>query len=336
MSTRPRSMVGPGTSMQHLPPARSGHGSPTMDPHAMHQQPPHPSPHQQHNPSPQQHPSSFQQTLQQQHHGQRSGNPSPTIHQSPLSAHGDGGGGGGGALETPTRKPKGPSVRKACVACHTGKTRCSESLPCQACVKRGIAATCAYPDPSNALSTNGGGSNQTSPQQAPPTTLNPAVLSQGGGGVISKEPTFQVTLGPTTTAGSSTAYSTAYGGAQYYTDTHGRFTGASSSSFRPAKRAREEEEDGQEHPSPAPPPPPPQQQQQSGGKMPPPPTPPKGRPLTEGEAAALTHPGGGMPGWTRGDIFVGSSAPIRIDPRLPVKLVLGEGGLVNFIIGDGM
>lgn len=26
---------------------------------------------------------------------------------------------------------KAPSVRRACVACHTGKTRCSEVLPCQ-------------------------------------------------------------------------------------------------------------------------------------------------------------------------------------------------------------
>lgn len=28
---------------------------------------------------------------------------------------------------------KAPSVRRACVACHTGKTRCSEVLPCQVC-----------------------------------------------------------------------------------------------------------------------------------------------------------------------------------------------------------
>lgn len=27
---------------------------------------------------------------------------------------------------------KAPSVRRACTACHAGKTRCSESLPCQA------------------------------------------------------------------------------------------------------------------------------------------------------------------------------------------------------------
>ncbi|KAI0684758.1 hypothetical protein BC835DRAFT_1409058 [Cytidiella melzeri] len=45
------------------------------------------------------------------------------------------------------RKPKAPSVRRACAACHTGKTRCSEVLPCQSCLKRGLGSTCAYPDP---------------------------------------------------------------------------------------------------------------------------------------------------------------------------------------------
>ena len=60
---------------------------------------------------------------------------------------------------------KAPSVRRACVACHTGKTRCSEVLPCQvgsvlllftwpfgsiriqSCLKRGLGTSCAYPDP---------------------------------------------------------------------------------------------------------------------------------------------------------------------------------------------
>jgi hypothetical protein len=31
---------------------------------------------------------------------------------------------------------KGPSVRRACAACHTGKTRCSETLPCQVSVHK--------------------------------------------------------------------------------------------------------------------------------------------------------------------------------------------------------
>lgn len=65
------------------------------------------------------------------------------------------------------RVAKAPSVRRACSACHTGKTRCSEVLPCQvchrrwphkldnrrsdppvqSCLKRGLGQTCAYPDP---------------------------------------------------------------------------------------------------------------------------------------------------------------------------------------------
>ena len=38
-------------------------------------------------------------------------------------------------------------MRRACTACHQGKTRCSETLPCQSCVKRGLQAQCTYPDP---------------------------------------------------------------------------------------------------------------------------------------------------------------------------------------------
>ena len=63
---------------------------------------------------------------------------------------------------------EGPSVRRACATCHAGKTRCSEVLPCQvrshplstsyvspekrllqSCLKRGLGATCAYPEPDN-------------------------------------------------------------------------------------------------------------------------------------------------------------------------------------------
>jgi hypothetical protein len=43
------------------------------------------------------------------------------------------------------------------------------------------------------------------------------------------------------------------------------------------------------------------------------------RTLTEEEQAAITR------NFTRGDFFVGVSAPVRIDPRLTVRLTLGEG-----------
>lgn len=52
------------------------------------------------------------------------------------------------------------------------------------------------------------------------------------------------------------------------------------------------------------------------------------RPLTEEETAAIRN-------FTRGDFFVGSSAPVRIDPRLPVRLTLAEGDQVHFTIGEG-
>lgn len=54
------------------------------------------------------------------------------------------------------------------------------------------------------------------------------------------------------------------------------------------------------------------------------------RQLTEEEAAAITR------NFTRGDFFVGTSAPVRIDPRLPVRLTLAEGDQVHFSIGEAM
>ncbi|KAJ3761928.1 hypothetical protein F5878DRAFT_599526 [Lentinula raphanica] len=173
------------------------------------------------------------------------------------------------------RKPKAPSVRRACVACHTGKTRCSEVLPCQSCLKRGLGASCAYPDPdvqnsgsnSNSSSANGHhDSSHSVPSFAPPMyaavpTHPPAVSTP-------------VNMNHT----------------QYY-DYNGHFTGASSSSFRPSKRPR---------------------------------------PLTDEEAQAITR------NFSRGDFYVGSSAPVRIDPRLPVRLTLGEGDNVHFTVGDAM
>ncbi|TRM65847.1 hypothetical protein BD626DRAFT_566497 [Schizophyllum amplum] len=42
------------------------------------------------------------------------------------------------------------------------------------------------------------------------------------------------------------------------------------------------------------------------------------RNLTEEEAAAITR------NFSRGDFFVGNSAPVRIDPRLPVRLTLAR------------
>ncbi|KDR85568.1 hypothetical protein GALMADRAFT_234509 [Galerina marginata CBS 339.88] len=159
------------------------------------------------------------------------------------------------------RKPKAPSVRRACVACHTGKTRCSEVLPCQSCLKRGLGASCAYPDP-DAQEQQGHTASAPAPnvQFAPP----PMYATLQGTANLSHQ--------------------------QYY-DYNGTFTGASSSTFRPNKRPRN---------------------------------------LTEEEAAAITR------NFSRGDFFVGTSAPVRIDPRLPVRLTLGEGDHVHFTVGEAL
>jgi hypothetical protein len=54
------------------------------------------------------------------------------------------------------------------------------------------------------------------------------------------------------------------------------------------------------------------------------------RNLTEEETAAITR------NFSRGDFYVGNSAPVRIDPRLPVRLTLGEGDHVHFTIGEAL
>ncbi|KAI1793152.1 hypothetical protein LXA43DRAFT_1093053 [Ganoderma leucocontextum] len=161
-----------------------------------------------------------------------------------------------------SRKPKAPSVRRACTACHAGKTRCSEVLPCQSCLKRGMGASCTYPDPDA-----DNHQPQTQPPQVPPFAA-----------AIAYPPPMQGLPHP------------------HYYDYNSTFAatpnpGASTSTFRPAKRPR---------------------------------------PLTEEEAAAITR------NFTRGDFFVGSSAPVRIDPRLPVRLTLAEGDQVHFSIGEAI
>ncbi|KAF8167506.1 hypothetical protein B0H34DRAFT_792225 [Crassisporium funariophilum] len=162
----------------------------------------------------------------------------------------------------PNRKPKAPSVRRACVACHTGKTRCSEVLPCQSCLKRGLGASCAYPDPD--------AQDHHGHHTPAPSTAN----------VQFAPPPMYATLQGTPNLSHQ----------QYY-DYNGTFTGASTSTFRPNKRPRN---------------------------------------LTEEETAAITR------NFSRGDFYVGSSAPVRIDPRLPVRLTLGEGDHVHFTVGEAL
>ncbi|KAF4573370.1 hypothetical protein EYR40_003550 [Pleurotus pulmonarius] len=187
----------------------------------------------------------------------------------------------------PGRKPKAPSVRRACVACHTGKTRCSEVLPCQSCLKRGLGASCAYPDPSGDPSDHNNQAHHT-----PGSTLH-ALHAETNHLMISsmeiEAPPVQATFAATPQQIFPVQHAAANMSQQHYYDYNGAFTGASSSTFRPAKRQRN---------------------------------------LTEEEAAAITR------NFSRGDFYVGTSAPVRIDPRLPVRLTLSEGDHVHFMVGE--
>ncbi|RPD57146.1 hypothetical protein L227DRAFT_587768 [Lentinus tigrinus ALCF2SS1-6] len=185
-------------------------------------------------------------------------------HQLPDLAHQPGHSLSGTSSASPadsSRKPKAPSVRRACTACHAGKTRCSEQLPCQSCLKRGLGASCAYPDPD-------ADNHQNQAQPLPPFAA------------MAYPPPMQ-----------GLAHPPYYDYSNSFTSNAANPTGASTSTFRPNKRPR---------------------------------------PLTEEETAAITR------NFTRGDFFVGSSAPVRIDPRLPVRLTLAEGDQVHFSIGEAI
>ncbi|CCM03638.1 uncharacterized protein FIBRA_05782 [Fibroporia radiculosa] len=116
------------------------------------------------------------------------------------------------------------------------------------CLKRGLGAQCAYPDPEADHTQNQPQPPAQVPFAPPPMYPPPAMHNLG-------QP-------------------------PHYYEYNNTFAGASTSTFRPNKRPRN---------------------------------------LTEEEAAAITR------NFTRGDFFVGSSAPVRIDPRLPVRLTLAEG-----------
>ena len=145
----------------------------------------------------------------------------------------------------------------------------------QSCLKRGLGATCAYPDPEAPV--------EHSQQQTPGSSslISFVPMSAEATCVAPGIPPFSAAPIPYMQPPSLTH--------QQYYEYNGSFTGASTSTFRPNKRPR---------------------------------------PLTEEEAAAITR------NFSRGDFYIGTSAPIRIDPRLPVRLTLGEGDHVHFTIGE--
>ena len=156
----------------------------------------------------------------------------------------------------------------------------SPSSSSQSCLKRGLGATCAYPDP------------DADPQQ----TQSPGTSRWNAGvrwAVNSQEPEPEAQVPPFAPPPPIPYPPPPMHGLRHppYYDYTGTCsgTGASTSTFRPNKRPRN---------------------------------------LTEEEAAAITR------NFTRGAFFVGQSEPIRIDPRLPVRLTLAEGDQVHFLIGE--
>ena len=206
-------------------------------------------------------------------------------------------------------------MRRACATCHAGKTRCSEVLPCQvcssppsftysnleqllfqSCLKRGLGASCAYPEPD---------SSEQPPGEPFPTSANRQLTDTIKKGIVPPQPINQFAPPlPYPPIHPSLAQPPYYDYNAFANPT----------------------------PQPAPPPPPPSASTTSSTTATAGGTPnfrPNKRPriLTEEETAAITR------NWTRGDFFIGNSGPVRIDPRLPVKLTLGEGDHVHFTIG---
>lgn len=207
---------------------------------------------------------------------------------------------------------KAPSVRRACAACHSGKTRCSEVLPCQvrppppapsplelnvvqSCLKRGLGNTCAYPDP-DADPQNHQAAGESQPciagSWSETTTHHKAQQAQAQVyPPIPGYPPPMHSLAHPNYYDYSTFSATAPAGTPPATTgtTPTATAGTSTSTFRPNKRPRN---------------------------------------LTEEETAAITR------NFQRGAFFIGQSEPIRIDPRLPVRLTLAEGDQVHFLIGE--
>lgn len=235
-------------------------------------------------------------------------------------------------------KDKRERLSRACVACHTGKTRCSNTLPCESCVKRGLAASCAYPDPldNSEASANHpiaprrraahgqaqvqaqghahSGSPGTSLQNSPHPTAGVPITSAGPGQSQSSQTVFSA--GPTVRGfyydnGSGSGQGTFAAPSAPGTGSNGNMMSPAASGASIGVALRREV------------------------------TPPPGnsRPLKKARYRTLTdaelatfHP---KP-YKRGTFYVGESAPVTIDPRLPLRLLLADEERVDFFVGDGL
>ncbi|PAV22123.1 hypothetical protein PNOK_0208000 [Pyrrhoderma noxium] len=233
-----------------------------------------------------------------------------------------------------------PRIRRACTSCHAGKTRCSEVLPCQSCLKRGIGNTCAYPDPDGDSGGSGG-------QQLTVVAAQPVPVSNSSGNPTSVPAAFMGQIPPAPPSSSSASVSAQHQQQSVHSHAHQQQHQAQAPplTIHTSHQLQHQQQQqqaglasagtipsGGEGPSQGP--------GQNGG-------PAVGmgvhpyyysyspststfrpakrhRPLTEDEAAAITR------NFTRGDFYIGSSGPVEIDPRLPVRITL-EGDKVLLV-----
>lgn len=249
-------------------------------------------------------------------------------------------------------KDKRERLSRACVACHTGKTRCSNTLPCESCVKRGIANSCAYPDPLDAEATanhpiaprrraGAHGHGHGSPASVQ-THQNTGVPGGGGGvpGLPGPGPNQQQGGPPPPGSQPQTAGQTVFSAGPtvrgFYYDNG---SGSGQGTFVPAPSVPSSNGSvslvGPGTPGTAslslgirreatPP--------QGGGARPTKKA--RYRNLTDAEIASFQTPKGST--FKRGTFYVGESAPVTIDPRLPLRLLLADDQRVDFFVGDGL
>jgi len=252
--------------------------------------------------------------------------------------------------ETPSKadsakaaKDKRERLSRACVACHTGKTRCSNTLPCESCVKRGIANSCAYPDPLDAEASanhpiaprrRAGAHGHASPGSAvqpqnnaggvhsmgaPGTSTGgpnqPGGQAQGGQGagqtVFSAGPTVR---GFYYDNGSGSGQGTFVAAPSVVPSSNGSIVGPGTPGAASLSLGMRRENT------------PPQGGARPSKKA-------RYRQLTDAEIASFQPKG---TSFKRGTFYIGESAPVTIDPRLPLRLLLADEERVDFFVGDGL
>ncbi|KZT32613.1 hypothetical protein SISSUDRAFT_523603 [Sistotremastrum suecicum HHB10207 ss-3] len=285
----------------------------------------------------------------------------------------------GGSSDNPKEKQKDKRERlsRACIACHAGKTKCSDSLPCEYCIKKGIADSCAYPEPDSNKP-----SSEPAHRRRGPIPAQPANVSQ------TPVPPLSTSTPPSTTStivSQQPYYANNSAPQSYYYEYPQSFPPpAQNTNITSAQRHHQQQQQIQQqtlqqpHQTPNPnghftgavppqgaqPPPPPHLTAPSPPSSREPPEPSSNRPSkrarhghrqsqppTQPHDPSYPSPHSGIPMhasasameedhqlkqrfYRRGKFFVGDSAPVTVDPALPLRLVLSDSDSVDFFI-DG-